>query len=122
MPDIYNKEYRKNRLRLFRRNLFYETRYKSIVMAQRGYKTKSKIRTHVFHFHFLSLTLRNFTGENSTFFSRPAFRNNYKTKKIKKIKKSIKKQLTRYIEVWYYSQADERERLSHGQSVRERAD
>ena len=39
----------------------------------------------------MSLSLRNFTGENSTFFSRPAFRNNYKTKKQQKTVENARK-------------------------------
>ena len=40
-----------------------------------------------------------------------------KQKKIKKFKKKAKKQLTRGIEMWYYSQADEREDGSRGQNA-----
>ena len=81
MPDIYNKEYRKNRLRLFRRNLFYGTRYKSIVIAKKRYKTN----THDICFHFSILPFLLFDKEEIRFLSfsfRPC--QNYKTKNILK--------------------------------------
>ena len=45
-----------------------------------------------------------------------------KNKKFsKKVKKSIKKQLTRDIEMWYYSQADERKGVRCGQKARKKS-
>ena len=88
MPDIYNKEYRKNRLRLFRRNLFYGTRYKSMVIEQKGYKTN----THDICFHFFSPVFSIRQRRNKIpFFLVPSFVKNYKTKKNKKILKKWQK-------------------------------
>ena len=94
MPDIYNKEYRKNRLRLFRRNLFYGTRYKSIVMAQRGYKTNSKTRTCIFHFHLCPSRYAILRGNILLFFLAPPFATIIKQKNYEKMRKPRRKRLT----------------------------